>query len=105
VGLTKNIEKRMQKLGKEYDIIRVEYEKLSMLEVAIKERAYHHKFINNRHHHDISFDGSTECYLVDILHYRMSINEALDILEANNYSISKNVLKLIIKERNEIKRH
>jgi len=99
IGISKNFESRLANLKKHLDIISYELEFGDMLENSIKERAYHEYLKSKRKFISESFEGSNECYY--LIDKKLSIDEALDVLEESNYGLSKELLKFAIKERNE----
>lgn len=95
IGITKNIEKRINQISKNIDIIDVEYEENYMILNAIRERAFHEENINRKLHFNDKFDGCNECYVLNL--EIPNLSKSLDILEYN-YTINRKLLELILKE-------
>lgn len=95
IGITKNIKQRMQQISKYINIIDSEYLEDFMIINAIRERAFHEENISKKLHLNEKFDGSNECYVLNMpIH---NLNKSLDILE-NKYTINRKLLELILKE-------
>lgn len=100
VGISKNIDDRIKKLSENFKILNIEKRENNMLINAILERAFHIKYITKKLHFNDKFDGSNECYVLDLP--IITIEESFDILTESEYSINNNLLKLILKEQNLI---
>ncbi len=95
IGITKNIEQRMKQISKFINIIDSEYFEDYMIINAIRERAFHEENISKKLHLNEKFDGSNECYVLNMP--IPNLNKSLDILE-NNYTMNRKLLELILKE-------
>ncbi len=62
---------------------------------AIRERAFHEENISKKLHLNEKFDGSNECYVLNIP--IPNLNKSLDILE-DKYTMNRKLLELILKE-------
>ena len=69
-----------------------------MLINAIIERAFHTKYITKKLHFNDKFDGSNECYVLNL--NIPNLEESLINLENNNYSINKSLLEIILEHLN-----
>lgn len=95
IGITKNIEQRMKQISKCGNIIDSEYFEDYMIINAIRERAFHEENISKKLHLNEKFDGSNECYVLNIP--IPNLNKSLDILE-DKYTMNRKLLELILKE-------
>lgn len=95
-GISKNIDTRIKQLSNNLKIIKVEKFENLMFINAIIERAFHMKYISKKLHFNDKFDGSNECYVLDIP--IPSLDESFNILNENNYTISTKLLKIILNE-------
>lgn len=95
IGITKNIEQRMRQISKCINIIDSEYFEDYMIINAIRERAFHEEYIAKKLHLNEKFDGSNECYVLNL--EIPNLSKSLDILEYN-YTINRKLLELILKE-------
>jgi hypothetical protein len=97
VGISKHIDARIKSLSENFKIHSIETFENPMIVNAIIERAFHTKYITKKLHFKDKFDGSNECYVLDLP--ILSIRESLMVLQSSNYSINDKLLKLILNEQ------
>lgn len=105
VGISQNMETRFNNYEKQFIIDNIVY-KMNMLEAAILERYFHHKYYNLKDNsfinseYDIS--GKTELYHEN-LHTKITpdlLDKALKQLDDENYPITSSMIREILNKQN-----